>query len=131
MATPDEEPRPHPVNVRADPATTDRNRLTTALRLILALPHLVLVGGPMAVGLTGGAGADDDPTGTSSGFGAGLFGIAVFLVSIAAWIMLVITARHPDPLWRFSAFYLAGGCAPTPTSCSCGTSTLPSGTGRT
>ncbi|MHB1223416.1 MAG: hypothetical protein ACYC2G_05120 [Gemmatimonadaceae bacterium] len=41
----------HPVQLRVEPATDQRNRLTTAFRLILALPHLVLVGGPPAATL--------------------------------------------------------------------------------
>ena len=39
----------HPVDVRVEPATEDRNRLTTAFRIILAIPHLLLVGGPIAL----------------------------------------------------------------------------------
>jgi hypothetical protein len=35
----------YPVSVRVEPSLTNRNRLTTAFRLILAIPHLILVGG--------------------------------------------------------------------------------------
>jgi hypothetical protein len=43
---------PHPVDVHVEPALDRRDRLTAAFRLILALPHLALVGGPLAAGLT-------------------------------------------------------------------------------
>jgi hypothetical protein len=36
---------PYPVSVGVEPLLTNRNRLTTAFRLILAIPHLLLVGG--------------------------------------------------------------------------------------
>jgi hypothetical protein len=34
----------YPVLVSLEPSLTNRNRLTTAFRLILAIPHLILVG---------------------------------------------------------------------------------------
>ena len=36
---------PYPVTVTIAPALTNRNRLTTAFRGILAIPHVILVGG--------------------------------------------------------------------------------------
>src|SRR5512147_2734656 len=36
------------VDVDVTPALTDRNRLTCAFRVILAIPHILLVGGPIA-----------------------------------------------------------------------------------
>ena len=36
---------PYPVTVSIVPALTNRNRLTAAFRLILAIPHIFLVGG--------------------------------------------------------------------------------------
>jgi hypothetical protein len=38
----------HPVQVHVEPVIEDRNRLTRAFRLFLAIPHLLLVGGPIA-----------------------------------------------------------------------------------
>ncbi|MBV8950531.1 MAG: hypothetical protein JOZ99_06635, partial [Actinobacteria bacterium] len=35
----------YPVSYDVEPQTSGRNRLTTAFRVILAFPHLVLVGG--------------------------------------------------------------------------------------
>ena len=36
---------PYPVSVTIAPQVADRNRMTTFFRLILAIPHLILVGG--------------------------------------------------------------------------------------
>jgi len=36
---------PYPVTVSVEPALSNRNRLTTFFRLILAIPHIILVGG--------------------------------------------------------------------------------------
>ena len=41
-----------PVQLHVEPAIEGRNRLTTAFRLILAIPHLLLVGDPIAGALT-------------------------------------------------------------------------------
>ena len=36
---------PYPLTVDVEPLLTNRNRLTTAFRLILFIPHAILVGG--------------------------------------------------------------------------------------
>ena len=41
-----------PVDVDVVPALHHRNRLTCAFRIILAIPHMLLVGGPMAFAMT-------------------------------------------------------------------------------
>jgi len=45
-------PRVPAVGVGVLPARTDRNRLTTAFRPILAIPHILLVGGPVAFAIS-------------------------------------------------------------------------------
>src|SRR5687767_9911727 len=42
----------YPVDVSIPRALSGRNRLTTAFRLILAIPHALLVGGPIALALS-------------------------------------------------------------------------------
>ncbi|HSJ25376.1 MAG TPA: DUF4389 domain-containing protein [Longimicrobiales bacterium] len=93
----------YPVTVHVAPATENRNRLTTAFRFFLALPHLILVGGPAAIGLGVGWNWDDGWSWSSS---AGLLGHAVFLTTIVMWFAIVITAAHIDMLWRFAAFFV-------------------------
>lgn len=43
---------PYPVRVRVEPALDNPNRLTTAFRLLLAIPHVLLVGTPTAAAMT-------------------------------------------------------------------------------
>jgi hypothetical protein len=61
----------YPVTVNVEPAIANRNRLTTFFRLILAIPHIILVGGA-GIGLAGGS-SRNDSTATSFGEG-GLLG---------------------------------------------------------
>ena len=93
----------HPVRLRATPALTERNRLTCAFRLVLAIPHLILVGGPMAALVTWST----NDRGVQHSWGAGgVLGAVAFVCAVIAWFAIVFTARAPDGLWRLSAFYL-------------------------
>jgi hypothetical protein len=104
LATPLESDAEFPVDVTVTPAIEGRNRLTTAFRLILALPHLLLVGGPTAAGLSwlwrpeGGWGLD--------WAGGGVLGVVAAVCAIIAWFAILFTGRHPDGLWKLAAFYL-------------------------
>lgn len=95
----------YPVTVQVRPAMEGRNRLTTAFRFFLALPHLILVGGPVAVITSLSWGTDG---GGDTGFGGsgGVLGIVVGLAAVIAWFAILFTARHPDGLWKLGAFYL-------------------------
>jgi hypothetical protein len=93
----------YPVAVQVVPVTEQRNRLTAAFRFFLALPHLLLVGGPAALGIGTYWRWDD---GLSFGSSGGIFGILVALTTFIMWIAIVITARHVDALWGFAAFYM-------------------------
>lgn len=95
----------YPLTVNVRPAIEGRNRLTTAFRFFLALPHLILVGGPIAVIGTGGWGMGDD--GSHLGYGSGgLVGVVAFFAAVFAWFAILFTGRHPEGLWRLCAFYL-------------------------
>ena len=48
IATPIGHEAAYPIRLRVEPALEGRNRLTTAFRIVLAIPHLILVGGPIA-----------------------------------------------------------------------------------
>jgi hypothetical protein len=95
----------HPVRIRVEPALDSRNRLTTAFRPILALPHLVLVGGPVAAVLTWNGGAEHRLT-YGWGAGGGVLGAVAAVVAIIAWFAIVFTGRHPAGLWDLAAYYL-------------------------
>jgi hypothetical protein len=91
---------PYPVSVSLEPSLTNRNRLTTAFRLILAIPHLILVGG---VGL-GFASRGDSRT-TFGGEGGLLGAVAAFL-AIVSWFTIVFAGVHIIGIRQFTAFYL-------------------------
>lgn len=97
-------PGAYPVTISVTPATEGRNRLTTAFRFFLAIPHVLLVGGPVAV-FTSGAWSGEN--GWNWGWGSGgALGAVAGLVAIIAWFAIVFVGRHPDGLWKLAAFYL-------------------------
>jgi len=94
----------HPVDVTVAPALTSRNRLTCAFRPILAIPHLILVGGPAAIALSWLGSSDGERV--DWGLGGGVMGAVAVVMAIIAWFAIVFGARHPAGLWNFAAFYL-------------------------
>ena len=95
----------HPVGIHVEPALDGRNRLTTAFRLILAIPHLILVGGPLAIAFVWGAsGGRDTPYDASAG--GGVLGAVAAVCAIIAWFAIVFTGRQPRGLRSMTAFYL-------------------------
>ncbi len=78
---------PYPVSVTIQPALESRNRLTTAFRLILAIPHLILVGD------------------SGSGEG-GLLGAVAVLLAIISWFTILFGGTHIAGIRQFSSFYL-------------------------
>jgi Domain of unknown function (DUF4389) len=79
FATAETDPGDDP-RVRVDlvPALEDRNRLTTAFRLILAIPHIVVLA---------------------------LLSIALFVVGIIAFFAVLFTGRWPEGLRKFVIGY--------------------------
>jgi hypothetical protein len=91
---------PYPVLVSLEPSLTNRNRLTTAFRLILAIPHLILVGG---IGL--GVASSGDSRMTIGGEGGLLGAVAIFL-AIVSWFTIVFAGTHIVGIRQFTSFYL-------------------------
>ena len=92
---------PYPVSVTVEPALTNRNRLTTAFRLILAIPHLILVGG---IGFGSAAGGNDGST--SAGSDYGLLGAVAAFLAIVSWFTIVIAGAHIVGVRQFTTFYM-------------------------
>lgn len=65
---------PYPVLFDVNYPDQSRNRLTVFFRLLLAIPHMVALA---------------------------LLGIVWLLATIAAWVAILITGRHPDALYTF------------------------------
>ena len=92
---------PYPISIDVTPAYTNRNRLTAAFRLILAIPHAILVGG---IGF-GFAWVHDDSR-TRLGSETGLLGAVAFFLAIVTWFTIVFTGRHIVGIRQFTAFYM-------------------------
>lgn len=101
----------HPVDVQVEPALVGRNRLTCAFRPILAVPHLLLVGAPVAAVLMwpwathDGSGPPFDGT-MEMGGGGGVLGAVAGVAAVIAWFAIVFGVRHPRGLWELAAYYL-------------------------
>jgi len=95
---------PHPVDVTVAPALTSRNRLTCAFRPLLAVPHLILVGGPAAFALSWLGESKGEHVDWSAG--GGVLGAVAVVAAVIAWIAILFGARFPDGLWRLSAYYM-------------------------
>jgi hypothetical protein len=81
----------YPLVVRVAPQAGPRNRLTTALRPILAIPHSILAGPVYWSSRTGGV---------------GLLGAAAYVMAIVSWFTLLITGKQFEGIREFSLYYL-------------------------
>jgi hypothetical protein len=72
----------YPAGLELAPAVEERDRLTVAFRVILAIPHF------MALWVLGAAWA---------------------LTTAAAWVMILVTGRYPESLYGFAIGVLAWG----------------------
>jgi hypothetical protein len=90
---------PYAVMVSVQPALTNRNRLTTAFRFILVIPHVLLVG---AVGV----GAAWQQRHTSFGSETGVLGAVAFLLAVVSWFTILIGHQHIPAIRQFTAFYM-------------------------
>jgi uncharacterized protein DUF4389 len=87
----------YPVTYIVEPQLANRNRATTFFRIVLAIPHLILVGGPMfAFGFWH----------HHWGF-TGILGLVAGIMAIIAWFAILITDTHPRGLWDFARYFLS------------------------
>jgi len=91
----------YPVTVTVTPAITNRNRLTTAFRLILYIPHAILVGG-IGIGFATGRNGGN----ASLGGETGLIGAAAYVLAVVSWFTIVIAGQHITGIRQFAAFYI-------------------------
>jgi hypothetical protein len=89
----------YPVTITVEPLRTNRNRLTVAFRLLLAIPHLILVGG-VGFSLSGRF--------ARTGFGSetGLLGAVAIFLAIVSWFTIVFAGSHIVGIRQFTAFYM-------------------------
>lgn len=81
----------YPVSVSVEPQSVVRNRLTVALRPLLAIPHAILVGPVYWSGRTGGA---------------ALLGGAAYVMAVVSWFTILVTGEHLTGIREFSLYYL-------------------------
>jgi len=81
----------YPVSITIPDPIGPRNRLTTALRPILALPHSILVGPIYWSFRTGGL---------------GLVGASAYVLAIVSWVTLLFGRHHNGDIREFCLFYL-------------------------
>jgi hypothetical protein len=77
----------YPVAMTLVAPTGERNRLTTAFRLILALPHMILVAGPAA-------------------FASGMLGSVAAFLAFINWCAIVFTGEGVSGIQEFNTFFL-------------------------
>jgi hypothetical protein len=92
----------YPVSIAVQPQLAGRNRLTCAFRLILAIPHLIVVG---SVGI-GFAVRSSGRDVTTLGGETGLLGGVVWILAIVSWVTIVIGGEHINAIRRLTGFYL-------------------------
>jgi hypothetical protein len=95
-------PMPYPVSVSVDPLLAPRDRMTTAFRLILAIPHLILVGG---IGFSLLVRTDRSDV-TSVGPETGLLGFVAAILAIVSWFTILINGDHIQGIREYTKFYL-------------------------
>src|SRR5580765_5013148 len=91
----------YPVTVTVQPVLTNRDRVTTLFRFILAIPHLILVGGAAL----GGSFVFGDGRWSFGGEG-GLLGAVAYFLAIVTWFMIVLTGTDVSGIRQFSTFFL-------------------------
>ncbi|HET6765489.1 MAG TPA: DUF4389 domain-containing protein [Longimicrobiaceae bacterium] len=96
----------HPVDVRVGPATEGRDRVTVGFRIFLAIPHLILVGGPIAAASWWMGGPREGPGPQWGGGGGGVMGAVAGVCALIGWFAILFTGCYPQGLRSLAAFYL-------------------------
>jgi hypothetical protein len=89
----------YPIVVNVETLRTNRNRLTVAFRLLLAIPHLILVGG---VGFS----VSSKFARTGYGSETGLLGAVAIVLAIVSWFTIVFAGSHIIGIRQFTTFYM-------------------------
>jgi hypothetical protein len=81
----------YPIAISVDAPVGDRNRLTSALRPILSIPHMILVG----------------PGAWFHRFdSAGLIGAAAYVLAVVNWFSILVTGHPLNGIRDFQLYYL-------------------------
>ncbi len=102
-------PAAYPVSYEVEPQHAERNRLTVAFRIILAIPQWLLVGGPGGGGINvaWAWGWSNLPWAVPRSIGgSGVLGLAAAVMAVVSWFAIVFTGRQPRGLWDFTDFFM-------------------------
>lgn len=83
---------PYPVSIHIEPQLTSKNRLKTAFRVILAIPHGVLIGPALRL--------------SEHGNSPGLMASVAYFLAIVQWFAILFTGRELKGIRDFSLYYL-------------------------
>lgn len=101
----------YPIAYAVEPQLHDRNRLTVFFRIVLAIPHLILVGGPgLALGCGGWVLGPVEHGGWTWGSrwgSSGALGVVAGIMAIIAWFAILFARTHPRGLWDFARFFMS------------------------
>jgi hypothetical protein len=95
----------HPADIRVEPALTQRNRLTVGFRLLLALPHLLLVGAPATAAWLWTE-TTDGVTRYDWSAGGGVLGAVAAVAAIIGWFAILFAGKYPEGLRSLATLYL-------------------------
>ena len=93
----------YPVSITVQPPVAARNKLTTALRLLLAIPHLFLVGG-IGFSMVFRTGREDNVL--TLGPETGLLGFIAGILAIVSWFTILISREHIAGIRAYTRFYV-------------------------
>ena len=92
---------PYPVDIRIDRLIANRDRVTVLFRGILAIPHMILVGGA-GIGLN----LAMDGTFPKIGSEGGLLGAVAGFLAVVSWFTIVIAGAHIIGIRQFCMFVM-------------------------
>jgi len=95
----------YPVSIEVDPTTEPRNKLTVGFRIILAIPHSLLVGGFLAFG-PGLGFANRDFQFFGNLLSGGVLGAVAGICAVISWFAILFANQHPEGLRNLGTFYL-------------------------
>lgn len=91
----------YPVDIEVQPTTEPRNKLTVGFRFILAIPHVLLVGGFFGMGIFGSWSNE-----LFSFTSAGVLGAVAGVCAVISWFAIMFNNQHPEGLRNLGLMYL-------------------------
>ena len=91
----------YPISISVQPTTEPRNKMTVGFRIILAIPHSILVGGGLTLG---------GFLSTRNQFGGalnwGVLGAVAGVCALISWFAILFANQHPEGMRNLGTFYM-------------------------